>query len=119
MKNVLIVGENIKAINKLRRVFGFEFRVSATNSPDNALNILQNKTTDLVIYHAGRDLSLLFEFYKSLRKDAETDGVPLLVIAEVTILKALSDTVEMTETAVIADNLGEEEMTGVINSMLE
>ncbi|MDR2559573.1 MAG: hypothetical protein LBC86_08550 [Oscillospiraceae bacterium] len=118
MKNVLIVGENIKEINKLRRVFGFEFKVSATNSPENALNILQNKTTGLAIYHAGADLSLLFDFYKKLRRSTATENLPLLVITDTTVLKILGETVEMARTAVIADNLSEDEMSGVINSML-
>ncbi|MCL2698300.1 MAG: hypothetical protein FWE74_09525 [Oscillospiraceae bacterium] len=118
MKNVLIVGENIKEINKLRRVFGFEFKVSATNSPDNAVNILQSKTNDLVIYHTGADLNLLFNFYADLRRSSATKSIPLLVIAAPEILKALNETIEMANTAVIADNLGEEEMSGVINSML-
>jgi PleD family two-component response regulator len=118
MKNVLIIGENIKEINKLRRVFGFEFKVSATNSPDNAVGILQNKANDLAVYHASDDLSPLFSFYRSLRGNASTEKMPLLVIANTMMLKALTDIVEMTHAAVIGENLSEDEMTGVINSML-
>ena len=118
MKNVLIVGENIKEINKLRRAIGFEFKVSATNSPDGALESLKSKAADLAVYRAGRDLSLLFEFYKSLRRNEATEDVPLLVIADVIVLRALAETVEMARTVVVGDNLGEEEMSGVINSML-
>jgi PleD family two-component response regulator len=118
MKNVLVVGENIKEINKLRRSFGFDFKVSATNSPDNAVSILQKKTNDLAVYHASEDLSLLFNFYRSLRASAATEKLPLLVIADATVLKALNDTVEMAGVTVIGRNLSEDEMTGVVNSML-
>jgi hypothetical protein len=82
------------------------------------VSILQNKTTDLAVYHAGEDISLLFDFYKSLRRNAATENVPLLVIAVPKILKTLADTVEMSNTAVIGENTGEDDMMGVIESML-
>jgi len=120
MKNVLIVGDNIKEINKLRRVFGFDFKVSATNSPENAVSVLRDKPADLAVYHAGAgiDLNMLFNFYKNLRRNPSTETVPLMVIACAAVLRVLSDVVEMNNAAVIGDDVGEEEMMRVIGSML-
>ncbi|MDR2532692.1 MAG: hypothetical protein LBC82_07610 [Oscillospiraceae bacterium] len=118
MKNILIIGDNIREINKLRRHFIGGFKVSATNSAENALSVMQNKATDLAVFHAGADLSPMFGFYKGLRKNPATESLPLLVIAAPAALYALSETVTLRNTVVVDSGVSEDDMEGVINSVL-
>ncbi|MCL2077251.1 MAG: hypothetical protein FWH08_02475 [Oscillospiraceae bacterium] len=116
MKNVLIISDSIREINRLRRFFDSDFKVSATNSAESAVNVLQGKTTDITIFHTGTDLSRLFEFYKQLRQNAATENLPLIVLADASILKTLVDTVEMKNAAVTGTSITSDNMKNLINS---
>jgi len=117
MKNILIIGDNIQEINKLRRVFGMEFKVSATNSAESALEILQSKAADLAVFRAGTDLGAIFDFYKSLRRKISMN-LPLLIIAPPDAAAILADTVEMNNAAVVEATVPEARILDVISSIL-
>jgi PleD family two-component response regulator len=123
MKNILIISDDIREINKLRRIFGERFKVRATNFAESALNILQNGAvlTDLAVYRAayreGVDLASFFDLYKELRRDADAENVPLLVLADAPLLKTLTDTVELIDAA-LADAAGSGEgLQGVVETL--
>jgi len=118
MKNVLIICDNIQEINRVRRYFGTEYKVRATNAIENAYSSIKAQTPDLAICHIGTDFSKLFGFYKNLRQSAATETLPLIVIADTGVLKALTDTVELKSTALIGSLITHENMQNVIESLI-
>ncbi|MCL2020257.1 MAG: hypothetical protein FWG70_10955 [Oscillospiraceae bacterium] len=118
MKNILIVGDDIKEINRLRRFFGLEFKVSAVNSSESALETLKSKKSDLMVYRANTNLNALFELYMNLRRNSATENMPLLVITQTQIKEALSDMTEMSNTAVVDATQAEDDIIAVANSLM-
>jgi PleD family two-component response regulator len=110
MKNILIISSHIQEINKFRRFFGTEYKISATNAIDNAMNMLMNKTADLVVYHAGGDYNGVFKFYKKLRKNESTENLPAVIITEPAFVHALKDKVELQKAAVISFDIKQDEL---------
>ena len=118
MKNILIISDNIQQINKLRHYFSDEYKVSATNSADTALNTLQNKKADLALYHAVTDLSGFFSFYKTARQNPATENVPLIAVADTTMLKTLVDTVELKNAAFISTLIAPDKLRNLADTFL-
>jgi len=119
MVNVLIISDNINNINHFRRFFGTEFKISATNSPGNAMNALQTRTADLVIYHAGMDYGGLFGFYKKLRQNAATGNLPLIIITDASFAYALEDKVELENAAVVGLDVPQEVLLRIAESLIQ
>jgi len=118
MVNILIISGNINSINHYRRFFTDEFKISATNSADNAMNMLATKSADLVIFHAGADYGGLFGFYRKLRQNPATAGLPLVMITEASFVHALEDKVELQNAVVVGLDVRQEELMEVVNSLL-
>ena len=116
MKKILIICDNINEITKMKKLFGEDFRVSGSNSGENALGILQNKTTDIAVYYAGNDMSGLFAFYKLIRQEPKTENQALIFVVDESTLKILSDTTALENAAVIAAPVNSEELHGLLNS---
>ncbi|MCL1822642.1 MAG: hypothetical protein FWG44_00385 [Oscillospiraceae bacterium] len=119
MKNILIVSDSIQEINKLRRYFGEDFKVSATNSIENAAVILQKKTAEIALYHIGVNLAGFFEFYKNLRTNKATEELPLIVIADTSILKTLTDTVALKKGSFISPGITPDNLQNLVYSVLD
>ena len=118
MVNILIISSNINNINHFRRFFGTEYKISVTNTADNAMNTLQTRAADLVIFHAGADYSGLFGFYKKLRQNAATENIPVIMITEASFVHALGGKAELKNAAVAGVDVTQEELLNTAESLL-
>lgn len=118
-KKVLIICDRIQEINRLRRVFDKSFAIKATSSVQNGASIAESSDTDIIIYHTGTDYSSLFAFYKEIRTGEKTAEIPLIVIADMSILKQLTDTVRMIDTSIVGTMISQENILVLINSLIE
>ena len=118
MIKILIVCDNINEISKLKRSFGDEYKVSASNSAENALNILQNKTTDIALFHAGADISRLFAFYRLVRQNPETENQPIIFVVEEVVLNIISDTITLEDAEVVVAPVSLENIQNAVDSLI-
>lgn len=116
MKKVLIICDNINEITALKRHFGEDYRVSGSNSAENALGILQNGTTDIAVYKTGSDMSKLLAFYKRVRQEPKTEKLPIIFIADEAVLGVLNDVASLEKAAGISPPVSAESMENLINS---
>jgi PleD family two-component response regulator len=119
MRNILIISEHIQEINRVRRLFGSDYKISATNSAPNALNMLQTKTADLVIYHAGGDYAGVFELYKLFRQNAATENLPLILVTEASFIHALEDKVELQKAVTVSIDIEQDALMDIVEALLE
>ena len=103
MKNILIICDNINEITRLKKHFGEEFKVSASNSAENAYSVMQNRLLDLAVYHVGSDMAKLLAFYKSVRKTPKTENLNLVFIADESMKAVLNDVAALENASVISD----------------
>ena len=95
MKTALVICEKVQEINRLRRYFDNSFTVKATGNIQSAVYVAQTASPDIILYNLGQDFRYLFSFYRELRETESTSAVPLIVMAEMNILKTLTDSVTM------------------------
>lgn len=119
LKKVLIICDRIQEINRLRRIFDKSFAIKATSSVQSGVSIAESSDSGLVIYHIGADYSSLFAFYKELRTNDKTSEIPLIVIADMSILRQLTDTVRMIDTNIVGTMISQENILVLINSLVE
>ena len=118
MKNILIISGSISNVNRVRRFLGDEYRISATNSHENAETVLRTKPADLVIFHAGKDYSDIFAFYKDIRQNPETENLPLIFITDVSFIHAMSDKIEFRNAEAVGVDAGGEELLNLTRAFL-
>ena len=116
MKNILIICDNINEITRLRKLFGEDFKVSGSNSPENALDVMQNRLLDLVIFQVPADMNRLFAFYKAVRQESKTERLPLVFVTDEAMLNVLNEVTALENAVMIAAPVTAEAVRSVINS---
>ena len=122
MKNILIISETINEITRLKRAFGGDFRVGASNSAENAFAVIQNRLPDLILYRLGdnpQNMSLLFDFYKKLRQGETTEELPVVFVINEAAAKVVKETVKFKNAAVIESSVEPEIIYNVVNSFFK
>jgi PleD family two-component response regulator len=119
MKNILIISDNINNINHFRRFLSSEYKISATNTAENALNMLQTKSADLILFHAGGDYGGFFAFYKALRRNPATFILPLIAVTDMSFIHALEDKVTLQHAAVVGLDITKEGLLEIVKTILE
>lgn len=119
VKRVMIVCDKIQEINRLRRIFDKSFIIKAASSVQSGAFFEENSDSGIFIYHIGSDFKHLFTFYKEMRANKKTERLPLIVIADLSVLKILTDTIEMTDTSIVGTAISQENLLALINSLIE
>lgn len=118
MKTVLLICDKLQEINRIRRYFDASYVIKATNSPGNAVDVAANSTADLVLYHIGADYSKLFDFYRNMQGNEITKNLSVIIMADINIVKTLSEMVAMQNTTIVASSIAKETLSGMVDKML-
>ena len=79
-------------------------------------NLRSRKPAQIVAYYCGEDTTDFFSFYKMLREDEKTANVPLVVLADVSRQKALSDYVKLRNACVLGISVNDEKLRDTVRT---
>ncbi|GHV46032.1 hypothetical protein FACS189499_00270 [Clostridia bacterium] len=115
----LLICDDVNEITRLRRFFEDDYRLKATSSPGSAVFVAASSKPAFIVFHIGTSFNEIFPFYKELRADETTKAIPLIIIADVTLVKPLMDNIEFENTAVISATVTKESMGVIVSKVLK
>lgn len=118
MKQILLISETIQEINRLRRYFDEGYAVKAVSSVITAQTIIHKAKPDLIIFSLGSDFSRLFPFYTYIRTNSAFVDIPMIVIADIVILKSLTENVELKKSTILSATVSKENLLACIEDYL-
>lgn len=118
MTDVLLISSSLENINVAWRHFCYnEYNASATTNHDAAMeNLRSKKPSQIVVYYCGEDTTNFFSFYKMLREDQKTADVPLVVLADVSRQKLLSDYVRLRNSCVLGISVNDDKLRDTVRT---
>lgn len=116
MTDVLLVSSSLENINVAWRHFCYsEYNASATTNINAAMeNLKSSKPARIVVYYCGEDTEGFYPLYNTLRSDPVTAEVPLLVLADVSWQKALTEYVKFYNTCVLGITVNDEKLKDMV-----
>ena len=116
MTDVLLISSSLENINIAWRHFCYnEYNASATTNHEAAMeNLRSKKPAQIVVYYCGEDTTNFFSFYKALREDQKTENVPLVVLADVSRQKLLSDYVKLRNARVLGISVNDDKLRDTV-----
>lgn|SRR5574344_1219332 len=119
MIQVLLISETAQEINRLRRFFNENYSVKAVSSVITAQTIIHRAKPDVVIFSLGSDYTRLFPFYTFIRTNSDFLELPLIVIADIVILKPLTDNVELSKSTILSSTASGESILASIDEYIK
>lgn len=118
MTDVLLISSSLDNINIAWRHFCYsDYNASATTNHDAAMeNLRSKKPAQIVVYYCGEDTTNFFSFYKALREDRKTADVPLVVLADVSRQKLLSDYVRLRNACVLGISVNDDKLRDTVRT---
>ncbi len=118
MTDVLLISNSTENINIAWRHFcSRDYNASATVSYESAMDTLRKgKSQQIAVYYCGNDTDDFISFYRMLREDKKTVFVPLVVLADVRWIKALSEYVRLENACVLGITVGASKLAEVMRS---
>lgn len=118
MTDVLLISSSLDNINVAWRHFCYnDYNASATTNHEAAMeNLRSKKPAQIVVYYCGEDTTDFFSFYKALREDQKTANVPLVVLADVSRQKVLSDYVRLRNACVLGISVNDEKLRDTVKT---
>ena len=118
MTDILLISDSPASINVAWRHFCYrEYNASATASIDTAMEFLRSdKPPQVVVYYCGGGSSGFFPFYRILRKDEKTASLPLVVLTDVDMQKALSEYVKLENAQVMGISVDDTKLMDVVRA---
>lgn len=116
MTNILLISNSLDNINIAWRHFRYEeYSANATTNIDAAIEQLKSdNAAKIVIYYCGDDTETFYPFYKALRSDPDTAGIPLLILSDVSWQQALTGYVKFYNTSVIGNSVNDEKLKDIV-----
>ena len=117
MTDILLISDSLANINVAWRHFCYrEYNANATASVETAMEYLRSdKPPQVVIYYCGGGSSGgFFPFYRILRNDEKTSGMPLVVLTDVEMQKALAEYVKLENAQVLGISVDDKRLMDVI-----
>jgi DNA-binding NarL/FixJ family response regulator len=115
MVEVLFICDKIQEIYRLRRYFGPNYVIKATNTTAGAIDIAKSTNLQLILYHIGTDFKSLFPFYRELRDSAAAAHLHMIVMADVNILKPLTDTVYLENATIVSTSISRDALADLVS----
>ena len=118
MKQVLVICEVLNELTRLRKYFDpNSFKVKAVTSYQAAFTTLRKERSDLVVLDIGEKISGLFGFYGFMRKNMSCSDIPVIIIANPGVQKALADNTELIGMRVVGSAISVENMQLAMNEV--
>ena len=117
MTDILLISDSLPNINVAWRHFCYrEYNANATTSVDTAMEYLRSdKPPQVVIYYCGGGSSGgFFPFYRILRNDEKAADLPLVVLTDVDMQKALAEYVKLENAQVLGISVDDKRLRDVI-----
>ncbi|MDR0805086.1 MAG: hypothetical protein LBN42_04815 [Oscillospiraceae bacterium] len=120
MNTILIVCDKIQEINRLRRNFeGSPYTIKATGAMQSASYVAATSEPSLIVYQLGDDYSQFFAFYKQLRESEQTANIPLLLAADISVMKPFSDHISLRNAHIVSTGITKDSMLGIVDKMIK
>ncbi len=118
MTDVLLISSSLENINVAWRHFCYsEYNASATTNISAAMeNLKSSKPASIVVYYCSEDTEGFYSLYNTLRSDPKTADIPLLVLADVSWQKALTDYVKFYNTCILGISVNDEKLKDMVKS---
>ncbi len=118
MTDVLLISSSLENINVAWRHFCYsEYNASATTNISAAMeNLKSSKPARIVVYYCSEDTEGFYSLYNTLRSDPKTADIPLLVLADVSWQKALTDYVKFYNTCILGISVNDEKLKDMVKS---
>lgn len=115
MTDILLISNTTDNINVAWRYFCTrDYNASATISYDAAMETLrQAKSSQVAVFYCGNDTDSFISFYRMLREDEKTAGIPLIVLSDVKWTRALSEYVQLKNACVLGMGVGASKLAEV------
>lgn len=115
MTDILLISNSSDNISVAWRYFCTrEYNASATTSYDAAMDTLRNaKSSKVAVFYCGNDTDSFISFYRMLRGDEKTAGIPLIVLSDVKWTRTLSEYVQLENACVLGMGVGASKLAEV------
>jgi DNA-binding NarL/FixJ family response regulator len=115
MVEVLFICDKIQEIYRLRRYFGPNYIIKATNTTAGAIDIAESTNLKLILYHIGTDFKSLFPLYRDLRASSVASKLHMIVMADLNILKPLTDTVYLENASIVSTSISRDALAELVS----